>query len=122
MFVGSRVVVGSLPRTPTADALARPKRNLKFREDHGTTPQSGLRSHDPERGTETPLESGLLPSHDPTRAFTRHSSPRQPFPTLCAHVTALVRSRAAVYPSQILRNVCCLPGDGQSRAGDHTRG
>ena len=28
----------------------------------------------------------------------------------------------AVYPSQILRNVCCSPGDGQSRAGDFTRG
>lgn len=68
---------------------------------------SSLRPLDPDRGTETPYKSGLLPSHDPTRAITRPSSPRQPFPTFCAHVTALVRSRAAVYPSQILRNVCC---------------
>ena len=65
-----------------------------------------LRPVYPDGGHRDPLESGLKPSHDPSRALERHSSPRQPFPTLCAHVTAFMSLKAAAYPSQILRNVC----------------
>lgn len=129
-FLGSRGTSAGLSHPLTADVLARQsvtestmrKRRVRQGDTLRVRMIVFLRPQDLDRGTETPYKSGLLPSHDPTRAFTRHSSPRQPFPTLCAHVTTLMRSRAAAYPSQILRNVCCLPGDGQSRAGDRTRG
>lgn len=108
-----------LPRSPSAEPPRARKREDELRK--ATT------SYDASYGpmiwsrAERPPYKRPLARHDPTRAIARQSSPRQPFPTLCAHVTALI-ARAAVYPSQILRNVCCLPGDGQSRAGDRTRG
>lgn len=110
-----------LPHPPTSAAREQ-ERTTKGR--HVRTRARAvpfLRPHDLEQGRETPYKRPQAP-HDPTRAIARQSLPRQPFPTLCAHVTAFMSLKAAAYPSQILRNVCFYPGDGQSQAGDHTRG
>ena len=92
-----------LPRSPSVDLSRTIAESGETTKGRHSAPSYVLRSR---AGQRDPLTSGLQAVSRPPRAFTRQSSPRQPFPTFCAHVTRSDGFRGAVYPSQILRNVC----------------
>ena len=73
-----------LPRSPSVDLSRTIAESGETTKGRHSAPSYVLRSR---AGQRDPLTSGLQAVSRPPRAFARQSSPRQPFPTFCAHVT-----------------------------------